>query len=454
MLAMPLGAGCAVLLVVLLGAGCATTSPGIVMLDEQGEEKAVTAEEVAQLGGENPPYLLQVGDELSVAFRMATIRQDQPCWDYRLEVGDNVEVRVSADVSGAQDYLIDVGDIIGVGFLDNWQLNVTRTVRVDGKITAPEVGDVQAAGKTALQLRDMLKALYRKSGLLEGDPKITVNVDFVNLDRFEDMSSMVIVRPNGAICLPKLEQEIPVAGRTVSEACQAIKKEVARILRSEPVVSMNVVPAMADQLADMRGLYRVRPDGKVGFPRIGDVQAAGYGMPEFTAALEQASQSLGFNPIEPLASLVTATGSRIYVGGEVRASGVYPLNATPTALQAIIMAQGLTDDSRMCSVIILRRNPEGKAYVIRTNLRTAVARGYTENDIMLRAFDVVYVPKKAISRVGLFVDQYIDQVVPFNNTLGVNANYYINEQKVDSVSKNRNFGFNTGVTGITDVLNP
>ena len=449
-------AGCAVLLLAMAVGGCVTASPGsgIVMLDENGHEKTVTAEEVALLGGENPPYLLQVGDEVSVAFRMATVSESQPAWDYRLEVADQVEVRVTADVSGTQEYLIDVGDIVGIGFLDNWQLNVTRTVRVDGKITVAEVGDVQAAGKTASQLRDALKALYAKSGLVQGDPKITVNVDFVNPDRFEDASTSVIVRPNGGITLPKISKDIQVAGLTVSEACELIEKEITEVLRNPPVVSLNVIPALREQLADMRGIYEVRTDGKVVIPRIGDVQTAGYSMDEFIERLADACQFLGYNPVEPMTSLATMTGSRIYVGGEVRAAGVYPLDASPTALQALIMAQGLTRDSRMRSIIILRRNPEGRAFVIKTNLRAAVSRGYTQNDIVLRPFDVVYVPMKAISRVGMFVDQYIDDVVPFNNSLGVSLNYYLNEQEVSSKSENRNLGFNTGITGITDVLNP
>lgn len=80
---------------------------------------------------------------------------------------------------------------------------------------------------------------------------------------------------------------------------------------------------------------------------------------------------------------------------------------------------------------------------------------------MLRGFDVVYVPKKLISRANLFVEQYIEEIVPFENTLGVTGSYYMNTQKIESKSKNNNFS--SGVTvipgsrGITlpgTVLNP
>jgi protein involved in polysaccharide export with SLBB domain len=429
-------------------------SSGIVMLDPQGKEKPVAAEEVAKLGGENPPYLLQVGDAVSVAFRMATLRENQPMWDYRIEVGDSMEVRLSPDLRSDREYLIEVGDVVAVSFLDNWELSVTRTVRVDGRISVPEVGDVEAAGKTAQQLRDTLKGLYAKTGIVQGEPKITVNVDFVNLDRFDSMSRDVTVRANGAIRLPQFTTDVQVAGLTVNQACEAIRAEASKVLRNPPVAGINVFPAVNGHLNEMKGLVVVQPDGKISVPGLTTVQAAGFSIDELRPALAKACQGLCYNPIEPLLSLMKATGARFYVGGEVRIPGVYPLDASPTVLQALIMAQGLTDNSRMKSVIILRRNPQGKPFVIKTNLRAAVSKGYTENDVPLRAFDTVYVPKKTISKIDLFVDQYIDKAVPFSNTLGINANYYVNEQKVDSVSRNRNFGFNTGVTGITDLVKP
>src|SRR5690606_9934363 len=138
----------------------------------------------------------------------------------------------------------------------------------------------------------------------------------------------------------------------------------------------------------------VRPDGKVFLPRLGDVQVAGYSVDEVASDVTALVESYTFNPVQVYARLARATGSRIYVGGEVGMPGVYPLAATPTALQAIVMAHGATNTSRLNNVIVIRRNPDGKPYVFRTNLARALSKGATENDIPLQAFDVVYVPKK------------------------------------------------------------
>ncbi len=443
-------------LLALAGAGCATTGAagdGIVIIGEEGQNRRVTPEEVGEMSGIDLPYYLQVGDVINVDFTMRTLRADDVPWDYKIEVGDSMEVRFTPAPVEPGDYVLEQGDVIGISFLDNWQLNVTRTVRPDGMLTAPAVHDVQAEGLTALELRDELKRLYAESELVEGDPRITVNVDFVNLDRYDDMSRDVVVRPDGAIRVPRVNTDMVIAGKTVAEATAVIEEAAFGVLKNQPEVTIVVFPAVdTTSLNDMSGAVQVRPDGRISIPKIGEVQAAGYSLDELRYTLEKRCQGLIYNPIEPAVDVLKATGGRIYVGGEVKQPGVYPLEGAPTALQAVITANGFNDRSRLNNVIVLRRNPSGKPYVFKTNLRVALQRGHTENDIMLRPFDVVYVPKKTVSKLNLFVEQYIDKMVPFDNSMGVNAQYFMNEQKINT--KSRSINFNTGITGVTDVLNP
>jgi hypothetical protein len=46
------------------------------------------------------------------------------------------------------------------------------------------------------------------------------------------------------------------------------------------------------------------------------------------------------------------------------------------------------------------------------------------------------VPEKLVVRANIFVERYIDRIVPFDNTLGVSGTYYLNEQRVNSKSRN------------------
>lgn len=438
------------------GAGCTTTGQagdGTVVVGEHGADKPMTPEEIDQASGVDQPYYLQVGDVVDVSFALHTLRADEVPWDYKIEVGDSMEVRVSPASTEPGDYMIEAGDVIGISFLDNWQMNVTRTVRTDGMITAPEVGDILARGRTPHELREALKVAYAQSGIIQGEPRVTVNVDFVNLDRYEELSRDIVVRPDGQVRLPALEEDVRIAGLTVQEASETMAEAAAKVLINKPKVSLMIFPAVdTNALADMSGARQVRPDGKITIPRLGEIQAAGYSIDELKYAVAKASEGMIHNPLDPSVDLLKATGGRIYVGGEVNTPGVYPLEGAPSALQAVLMANGFNDRSRLNNVIVVRRNPNGKPYVFKTNIRTALREGHTENDLMLRPFDIVYVPKKTISKLNLYVEQYIEELVPFDNSMGVNAQYYMNEQQIDTKSKSINF--NTGATGVLDVLSP
>jgi len=290
--------GLAVCVFAAVVAGCASTQQGIVVM-EDGRPQPVTAEEVTEMsGGEEPQeYLLQVGDQVALGFEIKDYRAGDVPWDYRLEVGDRMEVRLTAELGDRPLYRIDVGDLIGISFLNNWQLNSNKTVRPDGYITMPELGDVKAAGLTPMQLQETLTSLFNKTGIIAGDPHITVNVDFSNVDRLENSSRDVVVRPDGAIRIPQVKADVRVAGLTVAEAGAAIRKEAGKVFRNAPEVSLVVFPFINNLLEGMGGTFAVRPDGKISIPRLGEVQAAGFGVSELREKVDELASKIAFNEI-------------------------------------------------------------------------------------------------------------------------------------------------------------
>jgi hypothetical protein len=158
------------------------------------------------------------------------------------------------------------------------------------------------------------------------------------------------------------------------------------------------------------------------------------------------------NPVEPSVDVLKATGGRIYVGGEVRNRACIRSRALPPRFRpssrptASSTARGLTTSSSCAAT--RTASPTSS----RPTCASRSPSGHTDNDIFLRPFDTVYVPKKTISKMDLFVSQYIDQLVPFDNSLGVSGQYYLNEQEVDSRSRNLNFG--TGTSSILGLVGP
>ena len=61
-----------------------------------------------------------------------------------------------------QDYKLGSGDKLRVEVYKQDQLSQSLQIRPDGKITLPLVGDVTAAGKTSLELRDSLTEAFKE----------------------------------------------------------------------------------------------------------------------------------------------------------------------------------------------------------------------------------------------------------------------------------------------------
>jgi polysaccharide export outer membrane protein len=59
------------------------------------------------------------------------------------------------------DYLIGPGDVVSIDIWKEPELSKQVTVRLDGNISMPLVGDLQAAGFTCTELRDQLTEKYK-----------------------------------------------------------------------------------------------------------------------------------------------------------------------------------------------------------------------------------------------------------------------------------------------------
>ncbi|HRC56903.1 MAG: polysaccharide biosynthesis/export family protein [Myxococcales bacterium] len=81
------------------------------------------------------------------------------------------------------EFVLGVGDVVGINVWDNQPLNTTATIRPDGTITMPLVGDLQAVNKTPTQLKEEIKkriADYVKTSGLD----VTVSVQQWHSYRF------------------------------------------------------------------------------------------------------------------------------------------------------------------------------------------------------------------------------------------------------------------------------
>jgi polysaccharide biosynthesis/export protein len=78
-------------------------------------------------------------------------------------------------------YIIGNGDVLGINVWKEQELTQTIPVRTDGKISLPLIGEVQASGRTPVQLKDDITARLRA---FISTPDVTVAVLQLNSQKF------------------------------------------------------------------------------------------------------------------------------------------------------------------------------------------------------------------------------------------------------------------------------
>ena len=102
------------------------------------------------------------------------------------------------------------------------------------------------------------------------------------------------------------------------------------------------------------GRSRVRVDGKISFPFLNDVDAAGIPPQTLARRIQTRLKDYIVNPVVTV-SVEEPRPSVVSVVGEVAKPGVYPIDRTSGVLQALAAAGGLTETADREGVFVLRK---------------------------------------------------------------------------------------------------
>ncbi len=151
---------------------------------------------------------------------------------------------------------------------------------------------------------------------------------------------------------------------------------------------------------DLSLTLRVRQSGRIPYPLVGPVQAAGRTTGDLQRVLRE---KLGADYLQDPQVTVTVkeyVPRRVYILGGVKKPAGYELPPTKriTLLQLISSAGGFTDRAYKEFVHIVRRGADGERVVIRLSLtetEKALAQGRAEADPELWPDDLVVIPSGA-----------------------------------------------------------
>jgi protein involved in polysaccharide export with SLBB domain len=165
----------------------------------------------------------------------------------------------------------------------------------------------------------------------------------------------------------------------------------------------------------------VRSDGRISVPLLGELMAEGRTVAELGTLIER-SLAGQVNRPQVAINVQTSSAMRVFVGGEVGKPGVQPLSGPMTALQAVMVAEGLKDTAQPSMALVLRRSSDGGRQVIPLDLDAAMRGLPPHADLVLQPFDAVVIPRSGIADVGRWVDLYIRRTLPLNFGVSYNVN--------------------------------
>jgi len=305
--------------------------------------------------------------------RKSTVFDDDityPADKYRLGPGDEITMYIKTDLeSEDKDYRIGESDKLDIRFYSHPELSMVTTVLPDGNIVVPPLGPIQAKDKKPHELAKDMEMSFSE---IVREPQIFV---------------------------------VPLSFYSETE-------NLAQMFQREAKTGIPLI---------------VQPNGTMVIPFVDTLSVMGM---EFKKLDEQVHSLYAerFPGIATTLFLSKPLNNNVYILGEVRQAGSYSLDGVRTLSQLLAKAQVSTDNAAMNSIVVLSRTPDGKPEEKIVNISNLLSKGNISEDVPLRQYDVVFVPKKGIVKVGLFVKQYIDDVIPDIFRIGIGLNDFENLQ--------------------------
>jgi polysaccharide export outer membrane protein len=250
-------------------------------------------------------------------------------------------ILLSRVVAAQTDYTIGNQDVVTIMVYDQAELSGKFTVDPDGTLTFPLLGRLKAGGLTLRALEEDLKKRLA-DGYLR-NPQVSVSMETYRSQRIFVMGE---VRAPGAYQLAgdtTIIEAIARAGSTTPQAAD----EVMIVRPKEGQTSGPVMPNDSDST-----VIRVN---------LRDIQEG---------ALSKNIQ------LRDGDTLVVQKARSVYVFGQVKTPGAYPIDKDTTVLQALSLAGGVTDRGSTGKVKIVR-TVEGKKKEIKVKLTDMAEPGDT-----------------------------------------------------------------------------
>lgn len=169
-------------------------------------------------------------------------------------------------------------------------------------------------------------------------------------------------------------------------------------------------PDISSTRANNDSAYTVRPDGKLNFPLVGEIDINGLTVYEFTNLLTKELSEYIVNP-KITVNVAKLGTTRVFVMGEVSKQGMHELTKSHRVMDALGAAGGFTQKAAKKDIYLVRNVGRDGENVQKLNILNYMKKGDMSQNVVLQEGDCLYLTsnhKVTLMDVALFASRVLD----------------------------------------------
>jgi polysaccharide export outer membrane protein len=186
--------------------------------------------------------------------------------------------------------------------------------------------------------------------------------------------------------MARAEKSVPASQKETTQKGAAVTPDPGSYI----IGPGDVLDIMVWKEDDLNREVMVRLDGKITFPLLDDIVAAGRTPLQLKEIIQKKLAGFIESPFVTV-SLKGSGSQKFYILGEVVHTGEYPLVKKLTVLQAFALAGGFTEWASKKEILLIREE-NGKKKTIRINYKEIASGKDLDKDIPIQANDTIVVP--------------------------------------------------------------
>lgn len=245
------------------------------------------------------------------------------------------------------------------------------------------------------------------------NPQVTIDISERQNLTIEALSTSfkISAQKAGTINFPIIG-EVQASGRNVNDFTNEIQQKLSKYF-FEPQVTIKVSPIQDLKIEDLSLSTRIGSSGRIAMPLIGDVYAKGKGAFELRDEIQRKLAKYIVEP-EVTINISGIRSQKISVLGEVKSPGTLTLDREILALEAISQCGGFTDDANEEKALLVRKRKGGtRVTALNLNVKGIVKEDVLNQHVYLKNGDIIYVPPSFIANVEKFMMRFYNIINPF-----------------------------------------